>query len=281
MKLNKKAIIVELIAALVLIVGCTYNDDKYNDDNYSDDPAVNVERCLQSLEDGTAYEIDEALTAKAPWEKGDIVAKFRDGEGGYNIRKFLGITKAGHYLVQGYNCYEDYELKVTEPFALMSLCAVIDKWKSISIFSSNGIPSACGSYTGKTQSPKIKGVFLDGVKDGEWVSFKSNGDIWHKRNYKDGVLDGVAVDYFYDAKQLQNFYWYENGQWCFTLTFHDNGKVSHVSILEEYQNFAFVEFDGTDKTIQYGFLRDGNRAGLWRKWNTQGVLLEEIDYDLS
>ena len=98
-----------------------------------------MERCLQSLADGSAYEIDNVLTAAAPWEIGDVVAKFKDAEGGYILREFLGVTKAGYYLVQDYSIflggsYPKYNVKkitnqkrITEPFALMSLRAVTNK----------------------------------------------------------------------------------------------------------------------------------------------------------
>ena len=147
---------------------------------------------MQSLEDGTAYEIDEARTAAEEWEPGNIVAQYKDGEGCFILRVFLGVTKAGYYLVQDYKSdfvgkdYPPYnklkitdEEKHTEPFALMSRCAVTDE-KNSTLSAIGGISSACGSFTMLYGSKfngqiEVEGVFLDGDLQSGWVRYKPDG----------------------------------------------------------------------------------------------------------
>jgi len=38
------------------------------------------------------------------------------------------------------------------------------------------------------------------IKDGEHITYHSNGQIWYKRNYKNDKLEGECIEY------------YENGQ---------------------------------------------------------------------
>jgi len=38
------------------------------------------------------------------------------------------------------------------------------------------------------------------IKDGEHITYHSNGQIWYKLNYKNGKLEGECIEY------------YENGQ---------------------------------------------------------------------
>lgn len=317
MKLKKIIVLMFEIAILMFIAACT--EEKAVpapvpcvDVNYSDDHAVNVARCLQSLEDGSAYEIDEALTVQAPWRVGDVVAKFRDGEGGYILREFKGVTKAGYYLVQDYETgyvgrdwppyksgeYPSYdaekitnEKKKTDPFALMNLCAVK---KTSSLSTLFGMPSVCGPYTSykynnyyknselvKYYSIKEQGAFLDGVKDGEWAEYYSKGKLESKITYANGILNGVFLRNNYGINKLRVFSYYDNGQSIFGVIFNEDGQAKEIKIREADQDSAFAEFNEDDQTIRHGYWKNGVKVGLWRTWDTQGVLLEEIDYDLQ
>lgn len=307
LKKNKKIIIVlVVVAVLMFIIYCKTDISGFmpcEDDNYSDDHAVNVARCLQSLEDGSAYEIDDVLTATAPWKPSDIVVKFRDGEGGYIVRVFLGITKAGYYLVQDYstgdigrdwppykkNEYPSYdaeritnEQKATEPFALMSMCAVTDN-KTNSLFKSEGMPYICGSFIRTIPRDlelgiSVKGFLLDGAREGEWLRYDSYGNLFSKGTYKNGLRDGVFIAYTHGQQQPYFFAFYDNGREIFSLTFKSEGMVK--SIPKEKQNSIFLNFDEHTQTIQYGYLVNNEKAGTWHKWGINGELIEEIDYDL-
>lgn len=279
---NKKVIIVAAVAILMFIASC--GEDKpvpCLDDNYSDDHATNMERCLQSLEDGTAYEIDEDLTAFAPWQVGDIIASTgNDGMGEYYVREFLGVTKAGYYLVQDFMSTESNKknsgAKHTDPFTFMNLCEVTNMSPVPTI------ASACGFYTsyysGAPRTPvNEQGLYLDGTEHGEWIRYYSSdcladGCLADKKNYIKGVRDGLWV--YINSSRLLIFY-YDNGQTLFHVTFT---KDKPIEIWKHDPN-SFVEFNENVQTVQFGYLNNGEKAGIWRKWDAQGVLIEEINYN--
>ena len=61
-----------------------------------------------------------------------------------------------------------------------------------------------GEVTGKYQ-----GSFRNGKKDGPWVFYYDNEQLWFKGTYKDGIWDGKWVRY------------HENGQLHFKGTYKD------------------------------------------------------------
>ena len=43
--------------------------------------------------------------------------------------------------------------------------------------------------------PKIKGLMVDGERDGLWVSFYEDGTRWSEENYRAGKRDGRAINF--------------------------------------------------------------------------------------
>ena len=94
-------------------------------------------------------------------------------------------------------------------------------------------------FTGKTTG-EIQGSFKNGKKDGPWVWYHSNGQLFEKGTYKDGQLEGPWVRY-YQSGQLDYKGTYKDGNrdgpWVsykndgtvdekFTGTFKDGVKIS-------------------------------------------------------
>ena len=67
-----------------------------------------------------------------------------------------------------------------------------------------------GKITGNTQ-----GTFKNGKKDGPWVSYHENGQLWTKGTYKNGKKDGPWVGYEDDGTVWEKY----------TGTFKDGKKV--------------------------------------------------------
>ena len=53
-------------------------------------------------------------------------------------------------------------------------------------------------FTGKTTGEN-QGSFRNGKKDGPWVKYHDNGQLWSKGIYKDGERDGPWVSYNEDG----------------------------------------------------------------------------------
>ena len=43
--------------------------------------------------------------------------------------------------------------------------------------------------------PKIKGLLVDGERDGLWVSFYEDGTRWSEENYREGKRDGRTINF--------------------------------------------------------------------------------------
>ena len=73
---------------------------------------------------------------------------------------------------------------------------------------------------------RMEGSFVDGKRDGEWMSWYANGVIWSKGYFKDGLRTGKSWAYYPSGKlYLQGSY--ENGkkvgEW---LVFDEDGIVT-------------------------------------------------------
>jgi len=63
-----------------------------------------------------------------------------------------------------------------------------------------------GNITGKSHG-KIK----NGKRDGPWVFYRDNGQLWEKGTYKDGKEEGPWV-FYYDNGQLRSKGTYKGGE---------------------------------------------------------------------
>ncbi len=87
-----------------------------------------------------------------------------------------------------------------------------------------------------------QGSFKDGKKEGPWVGYHDNGQLWWKGDYKDGKKDGPWV-YYHENGQLESKgdwkdgkidgpwvgYW-DNGQLRWKGEYKDGEKVSSYTV---------------------------------------------------
>ena len=55
------------------------------------------------------------------------------------------------------------------------------------------------------------GTVKNGKKNGQWLSYRENGQLSSKSNYKDGELHGLR-EYFDEGGSVSSSYKYENGE---------------------------------------------------------------------
>ncbi len=70
-------------------------------------------------------------------------------------------------------------------------------------------------FTGKIAGKYHQGSIKNGKKDGPWVLYHDNGQLWSKGTYKDGERDGPWVSYWNNGTVDENY----------TGTFKDGVKV--------------------------------------------------------
>ena len=92
-------------------------------------------------------------------------------------------------------------------------------------------------FTGKTTG-KIQGTFRNGKKEGLWVRYYENGQLWYETTYKDGKWNGPWVGYYPDGQISSKgthkddkkvglwVHHYKNGQIEEKGTYKDGVKIS-------------------------------------------------------
>lgn len=57
-----------------------------------------------------------------------------------------------------------------------------------------------------------KGAYKDGNKEGLWMWYHQNGELWSKGNFKDGMFIGNLYESYYDNGQLMSKENYKDGK---------------------------------------------------------------------
>ena len=112
-----------------------------------------------------------------------------------------------------------------------------------------------GEVTGDEQ-----GSFKNGEKDGAWVSYWENGQLFYKENYKNGMKDGTWARY-YESGQLWSTDNYESGfregAWVY---YHENGQLAYKGNFKNGRQegaWVYYQIDGTVMKSSTGTFKDG------------------------
>ena len=89
-------------------------------------------------------------------------------------------------------------------------------------------------FTGKVTGRR-QGSFESGKKDGAWVWYHENGQLWFKGNYKNNKKEGGRVIY-YKSGQLRLEGNYENGKWEGTWVFYNEDGTVDETLTGTYKN---------------------------------------------
>ena len=98
----------------------------------------------------------------------------------------------------------------------------------------------------------------DAVLDGTITSYEEDGNLDYIENYKDGKIHGLVEEYG------------ENGL-LFIRDTYANGVLNGESTM-------YFE-DGLETIALQGIYENGKRVGVWKSFDNDGILEEEITYD--
>ena len=70
-------------------------------------------------------------------------------------------------------------------------------------------------FSGEIDEGLERGEFEDGKREGPWVAYRDDGQLWQKGAYKDGKEEGPWVQYYKDGSVATNY----------TGTFKDGVKI--------------------------------------------------------
>ena len=127
-----------------------------------------------------------------------------------------------------------------------------------------------GKVTGLSQ-----GSFKDGKRDGPWIAYYHNGQLWWKGTFKDGKKDGSYVSY-YNNGQLGSKETYKDGnQDGLWVRYHDNGQLrSKGTYKDGNQDGLWVRYHDNGQLREKGTYKDGNQEGPWVSFNKDGTVNE-------
>jgi len=106
------------------------------------------------------------------------------------------------------------------------------------------------------------GNYQDGKKDGKWIYYLEDGQIWYEGNYKDGVehgefiLSGYGNYNIFHKVKVEN---YKNGKLDGkSIHYHINGEIGRIENYKDgYQNGNDIFYDKDGKIFWSGNYKDG------------------------
>jgi len=96
-------------------------------------------------------------------------------------------------------------------------------------------------FTGKIDELKINGHMVDGLKNGLWVKYYSNGQLENKINFKNGKPDGI-IEFYFDNGQIETKLTYKNGVLTGEAEVYDYNGNLLISAL--FENFKLINCEG-------------------------------------
>jgi antitoxin component YwqK of YwqJK toxin-antitoxin module len=103
-------------------------------------------------------------------------------------------------------------------------------------------------FTGKVTG-KDQGSFKNGKREGYWISYHENGQLWYEGKYKSGKQEGASVGY------------------------HDNGELFYKG---NYKNFkqegAWVIYHENGQLESKGTWKNDKKEGAWVGYNKDGTV---------
>ena len=129
-----------------------------------------------------------------------------------------------------------------------------------------------GEITGDTQ-----GSLKNGEKEGDWVWYHENGQLWMKQNYKDGKEEGDWV-WYRENGQLFFKSNYQNGRSNgAAVSYHENGQLwfkgNHKN---DEKDGAWVRYHANGQLEYEGNYKNGEKDGVWVGYDENGTLVSML-----
>ncbi|MBN2165662.1 MAG: toxin-antitoxin system YwqK family antitoxin [Marinilabiliaceae bacterium] len=121
------------------------------------------------------------------------------------------------------------------------------------------------NFDASKQQVVEKGFYVDGKKDGLWISYFPNGKEKHRITFKNGIASGLAVFYYENGKMWEQGIW-EIDHWVGKYQFfYPSGQIAY----DWNYNKA-----GKRNGVQKYYHENGNvkYSGSWENGKTSGTL---------
>ena len=135
---------------------------------------------------------------------------------------------------------------------------------------------------------ELVGVYKKGLKDGDWFEVDSKKGTQKKASYIGGVPEGEQTTYLFPGPREKNkrleYIKYEDGKivgtWTTWSKDNQGRLITRGEITLENGAGRWKERDpNTRALIRAGNYDNWEKAGLWKSWDPQGVLVSEGEYE--
>lgn len=118
------------------------------------------------------------------------------------------------------------------------------------------------TYYFKNREVMSEGMYLHQKRDSIWINYNNAGLTLSMENFKNGILEGKKTT-FYIQNQI------ENG---------DIKVLSEAFYKDSLKSGSYVERFSTGRIKLSGQYELDQPFGVWRKYNTKGVFIQEFRY---
>ena len=134
---------------------------------------------------------------------------------------------------------------------------------------------------------ELLGVYKRGLKDGEWFEVDIQKGTQKKAKYIKGAPDGEQVTYLFPGPREKNkrleYIKYEDGKivgtWTTWSKDNEGRLITRGEITFEDGSGRWKERDpNTRALIRAGNYENWEKSGLWKSWDSQGVIVSEGEY---
>lgn len=119
----------------------------------------------------------------------------------------------------------------------------------------DGMESDSAFYYYSSGQVKRKGVYAQGLYDGEWLTYYENGGLKQKGSYLNGM---------------------PHGQWIF---YNEEGMLTHEGHYKKAKESGYWKIYSDKGYLELaGEMYNGKRIGVWREYNKRGKVKKTIGY---
>ena len=92
--------------------------------------------------------------------------------------------------------------------ATFSVTGYCEKVKMNDLTERNGVyfkKSSKAPFTGELEG-RYQGRMVDGKRDGLWLTYSPEGNLWFKKSYVNGIIDGISFMYHKNGNFVQSHF---------------------------------------------------------------------------
>lgn len=146
-----------------------------------------------------------------------------------------------------------YKLIILFFFITFSVIGICEKVTMNELTERNGLyfkKSSDIPFTGELEG-RYQGKMVNGKREGLWLTYSLEGNLWFKNNYVNGIIDGMSFMYHKNG-QLRSKSLYDMGVEIATEEYNKNGKMRFKLEFEKDTNGKIISGkksfpDGTNR----------------------------------